>query len=540
MNDDNRVIDRAIDNITSLDGYFQIELSDEGVFLTIFPPQDGGTPIREPVIIQDLRHRNIHDYNNALVMRATRDMSGIPVKIAPPPAVLAEPEVQVLVSRDRMEATLQIVSPKGSRQVTMDEVMAKIKNAGIVYGLDHSAINNAYDRPGMRVTCARGLLPINGSDAIIRYHIDMEIKGKPVELEDGRVDYKNLNMFTTVHEGEVLAEKIPPTPGTPGIDILGQQVHPRAGKDLVLPLGKNVRAEGNNIIAALSGQFIPANNKLNIVPVIEVNGDVDLSTGNIDFIGNVIIRGSVQAGFSVKAEGNVEVMGTVSGGIVEGRNVQIRMGVQGMNRGKITATESLLTKFIENATVSAGKDVIVTDVILHSNVSAGKKIVVEGRRGLIAGGKASAGEEIRAKVVGTLLASATDLEVGVNPQLREEYQLVRKDIKKNELSLDQTQKALNILRAMDQSTMPKDKREMLLKLTKAQFHIVGYLEISRNRMLEIELSFEEMKYGRIKIADIVYPGVKIVIGSLVKPIREHLKFVTFFAEEGEIIIGPFK
>lgn len=540
MNDDDQVVGRTIENTASLDGYFQISLSDEGVFLTIFPPHDGGTPVREPVIFQDLHQRNILDFNYSLIVRATREMSGIPVKIAPPPAVPSEPEVQVLVSRDRMEATLQIIRPKGSRQVTMDEVMAKIQHAGIIYGLDYSAINNAYDRPGMRVICARGMLPINGSDAFIRYHIDLEIKGKPVELEDGRVDYKNLNMFTTVHEGEVLAEKIPPTLGIHGIDVLGQQVNPRAGKDLVLPIGKNVKAEGNKIIAALSGQFLPANNKINIVPVIEVNGDVDLSTGNIEFIGNVIIRGSVQPGFFVKAEGNVEVMGTVSGGIVEGRNVQIRMGVQGMNRGKITATESLLTKFIENANVSVGKDVIVTDVILHSNVSAGKKIVVEGRRGLIAGGKSSAGEEIRAKIAGTHLATTTDLEVGVNPDLREEYLLIRKDIKKNELSLDQTQKALNILRSMDQSTMPKDKREMLLKLTKAQFHIVGYLETMRNRIVEIELSFEEMKYGRIQIADIVYPGVKIVIGSLVKPIREHLKFVTFFAEEGEIKIGPFK
>ena len=180
------------------------------------------------------------------------------------------------------------------------------------------------------------------------------------------------------------------------------------------------------------------------------------------------------------------------------------------------------------------------EVVLHSRLSAGKKVIVEGRRGLIAGGNIMAGEEIRAKLIGTQMATSTELEVGVNPQLREEYQNIKREIKKVEVSLEQTQKALSILRAMDQSSMPQDKREMLLKLTKAQFHLVGQVETMRNRMTDIELAFEEMKYGRIKAAEVIYPGVKLVIGTLVKPIREPMKFVSLYAEDGEIRIGTYK
>ncbi|EAX48638.1 protein of unknown function DUF342 [Thermosinus carboxydivorans Nor1] len=541
MNIEERLLERAIENTEVLDGYYQITSSDSGVFLTVFPPHGNGRPVSESVILEDLRRRDIKEFDLPIILRTVREASGLPVRIVPPSPLLAEPEIQVLVGRDRMEATLQIIAPKGSRPVTIDEVLEKIKQVGVTYGLDHSAIQKACARPGLKVVCARGLRPTDGQNAYIRYHVDLENKGKPAELEDGRVDFKSLNMFTIVRKGDLLAEKVPPTPGTPGIDVLGQPVPPKPGKDISPPIGKNVQMIDNGkIVATMSGHLIIANNKLNVVPVIEINGDVDLSTGNIDFVGNIIVRGSVQAGFTVKAEGDVEIAGTVSGGNVEGKNICIRMGIQGMNRGYIKATENVVAKFIENATVYAGSDVLVSDVILHSRISAGKRVVVEGRRGLIAGGRVFAGEEIRAKVTGTHLASNTDLGVGINPLLREEYQKLRMEIKKLEFTLEQTQKALGLLRAMDQTTMPKDKHEMLLRLTKAQFHLVGQVETMRNRINEIEFAFEEMRHGKIRVRDTVYPGVKIIIGSLVKPIRETLSFVTFYAEDGEIKVGPYK
>jgi len=529
------------DATDSINGYFEVAVSDSGVFLKVFPPKGDGEAVKEPAIVTELHNRDIKDYNLTLIMRTVKEAAGVPVQVAPPPQPEAEPEVQVLVSRDRLEANLVIIVPKRSRPLLLEEVLDRIREAGVTYGLDMDAVQKAFQRPGLRTVCAKGLSPIDGKDAYIQYHVDLENKGRPLELEDGRVDHKNLNTFTTVRQDEVIAEKIPVVPGTAGIDVLGQPIAAKPGKDIMLPIGKNVHAVDNTkIVASIAGQLMIVNNKINVIPVIEVKGDIDFSTGNIDFVGNVIIRGSVQAGFTVKAEGNVEVSGTVSGGTVEGKNVIIRMGIQGMQRGYVKASENVVAKFIENATVYAGKDIVVSEVVLHSKLFSGKKALIEGKRGLIAGGQVIAGEEIRAKVAGTQLAATTDLEVGINPMLREEYQTLRQEIKKIQHNLEQTQKALLILKAMDQSSMPKEKQEMLLKLTKAQFHLVGQTETIRNRIAEIELAFEEMRYGKIKIVDVVYPGVKIVVGSHVKPIREVMRFVTFYAEDDDVKVGPYK
>jgi uncharacterized protein (DUF342 family) len=522
---------------------YSITVNDSGVYVIIHAREEGASPVNETAIFEQLNKREVTGYNRNIIIAAIKEADGQPLKVAekPIPIPQPEPEIQVNLTRDRMEASLQIVLPPKCSALELDAVLEKIRTCGIVFGIDHEAIKKAYDSPGITVVCARGQQPIHGTNAQIKYHVTIAGKSRPQEMEDGSVDFKNLNLFTTVQEGDVLAEKIPATPGTPGMDVLGITVIAKPGKDMVLPVGKNVMViDTNTIVADIAGQFLIINNKINVMPIIEIKEDVDVSTGNIDFIGNVTIRGSVQPGFSVKAEGNVEIFGSVSGGIVEGKNVIIKMGIQGMHRGYVKAKENVVAKFIENATVHAGIDILVSDVVLHSRITAGKKVQVEGRRGLIAGGTVMAGEEIRAKVVGTQMSTSTELEVGVNPILREEYQHIRRETKKVEINLEQAQKALSILRSMDQHTMPPDKREMLLKLTKAQFHLVGQVETMRTRMAVIESEFEEMRAGRIKASDVIYPGVKVVVGTLVKPIRDTLKFVSLYAEDGEIKVGGFK
>lgn len=474
------------------------------------------------------------------LIRTMKEALDIPEKIADKPEEVM-PDIRILVARDRMKATLQVITPKGFRPMAADEVVSKIKEAGIVYGIDNTAIETAISEAGNAVVCASGLWPIDGDNAYIIFRIDLGSKGRPAELDGGRVDFKNLNMYTTVYKDELLAEKIPATQGTPGIDIAGNQVGAKTGKDVALPMGKNVYSVDSLKIHALqAGRMIIINGKINIVPVIEVKRDVDFSTGNIEFAGNVVVQGSVQAGFTVKAEGNVEIAGNVSGGIVEGKNIIVRLGIQGMNRGYIKASENVVARYIENATVYAGNDIVVSDVILHSKINAVKRVIIEERRGLIVGGRISAGEEIRAKTVGTASATNTCIEVGVNPQLREEYQDLRKQVRKLETTLDRAKKALTVLKAADRDSLSAEKREVLLKLTKTQFHLIGQIKIMSNRIVEIELALEAMRCGRIKVSDTVYPGVKVVVGTLVKPLRDIVKSSCFYTEEGEFIIGSLK
>lgn len=517
---------------------FLLELLPDGLWLTVYPLAEGAPGAEVGAVLEGARNLGYRNLNSMAIAEVVRDAQGVPVKLAEKIEV-PEPEVQVIVARDRMEAFLQIHAPKGARALSVDEVLGKIQAAGVVFGVDSDAVLKAVERLRSNTTIAKGQPAQDGRNAEIRYLVSTETKGRPQELADGRVDYKSLNLFVNVAEGDVLAEKLPATLGENGCDVLGQTLFPKKGKEAALPMGKNTRIEEDKLIATQAGHVLLSGGKLSVVPVIELKADVDLSTGNIDFTGNVIVGGSVQQGFSVKAGGNVEIRGSVSGGSVEGKNITVCHGIQGMNSGKIKAEENINARYIENGVVEAGGDVVINDAILHSRVSAGGRILVEGRRGVVAGGHLMAGGEISLHAGGTHLAPVTVLEVGIDPVVKDEYRRIRDEHQKMNQMLEQTQKALTILKAIEPSKLPPDKREMLLRLTKTQFQLVGQIEAIRNRMMQIELLFEEVRTGRVRVDDVIYPGVKIIIGALVRPIREPIKHSSFYVEDGEIRVGPF-
>ncbi len=520
---------------------FSIQVSEDGVFLVVKAPTGDATPVQVGQIVDALNTEKVEDFNRAAVEAAVRSMSGEPVKVAESQKSRPQAEISVLVSRDRMEAFLQIDLPEGARKPDAETVMEKIDKSGVLFGLLPESIDLAIRQPGLRILCAKGQAAENGQDATIEYMVDLERRGKPAETVDGGVDFKNLGLYINVEKGQVLAVKHLPGQGVEGYDVCGNSIPPRAGKDLVLHPGANVLIEeGSKLVAAVNGTVTAAGGKISVSPVLNIKSDVDLSTGNIDFAGDVVINGSVQEGFSVRAGGNVDIAGMVSGGNVKGCNVTIRQGILGLNKGLVEASGTVVAKFVENARVTADQDILINDVVLHSQLSAGKKVRVEGKRGQIVGGVTSAGDEILVKSAGSSSATPTELQAGVNPKLREAYLAMRKDLKAAETSLDQLQKGLFTLRSIDKAKLPPEKQELLLKITRAQFSTMGQVETMRKKMAELEIAYEELKGGQVKVSDYVYPGVKIVIGSLVKPISEEYRFVVFYADAGEIKFRPFK
>ena len=65
----------------------------------------------------------------------------------------------------------------------------------------------------------------------------------------------------------------------------------------------------------------------------EVDGDVDVSIGNISFVGSIIVRGTIRSGFKVEAEGDIEVWGNVEAATVQSQgNVIIRGNIWARKR----------------------------------------------------------------------------------------------------------------------------------------------------------------------------------------------------------------
>jgi len=452
------------------------------------------------------------------------------------------PNIRVLVKRDRMEALVEVSIPPGAPGATLAQLSDKLQAAAVIYGIDDHALERLSKvRSSFHCCCARGLSPHNGEEAYLRYHVDLESQGRPVELEDGRVDFKNINNFISVEEGQLLVEKIPPTPGIQGMDVLGLPIPAKPGKDIPLPVGRNVTViDGCRLVAAISGQLYIARKRINVLPVIEIAGNVDYSTGNIDFMGSVIVHGSVLSGFSVKAGGNVEIRGSIGGGMVEANNITVRTGIQGMNRSVVKARERVVANFIENATIYADKEVVVSDVVRHSKIFAGVRIIVDGRRGLVLGGQLSAGEEIRVRTAGSQAQPATDLEVSVNPFLKNEMFQLRCEIKDKEALCEELERSLAYIRSQGVENIPASKRERYDKMEAEYNALPNCLDDMQLRLADIDSLLYCMKPGKIRVANILYPGVKVSIGPLSRLIESSLQYLTLYAHDREIKFTSFR
>lgn len=548
----------AAPTIGGFNSGYKYEFREDGVYLTIYPAESESLMFELSDMRQILRECGVIDYDVALLSRTMREASGRAQKIAEPvemteeilqkiadgePVNLNQDEafarLIVDISRDKMKATVKYDTKNGSKLPTFDMVMDALTEKGVKFGIDEDEIKRGIESLSPFVA-AQGKPPIPGENAYIDRKFDLGVKGRPVVDQYDRVDYKNLNLFVLAEANETLAIRIPQTKGTAGTNVFGDTVPAQNGRPIPMPAGKNTQVVGENqLIATINGQIVDTGNKISVDPRLEIKSSVGVATGDIDFDGSVLISGDVKQGFSVKATGDIEIKGSVNGGEVNGRSIIISGGITGANRGKVQAVHDVRAAFAENAIVEAGRDIYIADVALHSTLRAGKKIIVEGKGGKIIGGLTISGEEVTAKVIGNDAFVITRVSVGVDPNLQKEYHEVCKSYKEGKKKLLHITQTLNTLAKIDMSKLPPERMAQINAITRSQFPIAGQLKRDEQKILELETKLSEMKNGKIRVDDVMYPGARLSINSVVKNVQEEYRHCTMSLNEGEISLGTF-
>lgn len=447
----------------------------------------------------------------------------------------------VSISKDKMEAFLELKKPGIEfTKEDLENIYTETQNLGIGINSKEDLFEKITMGTGLdTITIASGILPEDGIDGYLEIHCLKTNQGKPNILEDGKVDFYNIEYVTNVMEGDVLASVHPPKEGKDGLNVLGNKIPYKPGKSAKIPQGKNTALDEakQQIVATISGQVSIAENQINVYEILEIK-NVDFKTGNIDFVGSVVVTEGVRDGFTVKADGDVTVNGYVDSSFIFcGGNLVVNGGIQGRNKGKVQAGGNVIARYIENCEVKSGGSVLVKDAIMHSRVYANEKIVASEGKGLIVGGVIGSGKEILAKTIGSHLATQTELEVGVNPELRENLQKLTKELNLQNEDLKKAKQAQRLLRLKEeqQGTLPANQKSMLIRLNITINHLEKSIEknkIIQQEMLEKLMSSAE---GKVKALKQVYSGVKITIGTRYRNITDTLTSPTFIiGADGEI------
>ncbi|MCB1142037.1 MAG: FapA family protein [Leptospiraceae bacterium] len=506
-----------------IDGYLRVKYYRHGLYISVHEPVGEGKPVRVEDVMRKISIRGIPLPNEDKVRSVVEQKTGEYVRVGDAKLKpFAEATIKLDISQDKMKAYAIMSPPKaGGRDFEVQDVIYELKKEDIVYGIKEDIIqdmleNERYNEP---ILVASGDHPVKGNDAKIIYHVRIERNIKLKEDPNGKVDFKNLDLIENVVVGQLLAEKIPAEKGKYGRDLFNQPIEAKDGVDMALLPGKGtiLSEDKTKLTAEVNGQAIFIEGKVNVETVYKVNGDVSMRTGNITFLGSIIVTGNVEDNFHIKASGNIEIYGTVQKAIIEADgDVIIRQGVTGRDEAKIISSNgNIVARFIQDANVITDKDVIVQEVIMNSNVNAGGTIVCNGKKAYIVGGQIRAGKMIHAKNIGSKSNPQTDLIVGISPKLLkqvEEYELKKKD---SQAKLDSLSKSLKTIRARkeaDPESFTEEHQNHMKKLEsgikKVEKRIMDYDKEIQTLQVYMEQTSQQ---GKVYFEKTMFPGVTVTI-----------------------------
>ena len=464
----------------------------------------------------------------------------------------------IWISPDVMKAAFLNV-PLVPESVTLasDDLASMMSAAGVKVGVDQNRVDalaaalaeGSADK--LLYLVATGVEPEEPVDANPKISFAHESQAGTVK-KDGSIDLKERQRFPSVAKDEVVVECGPPVPGTPGTTLKGQEIDVRLPVFAELTAGDHVRLEKDGEVQKLVSEMDGGANltqsestseegktitySVSVLEIAQVSGDVDYNSGNIDFKGNVEIKGRVIGGFKVAATGDVVVGEGVEDGAVisAGGTLTVKQGIVGSTT-KIEAGGGVNAKFIQDATIVAGGDVKADVYIRTANIrtEGGVAVAGKGTAGGIIGGETWAMGSIVAKNIGAEANATTLVSVGILPELFEEYKAKQVEAEK----ADDTKQA--ILKAIGITALQHDQiKAAILKKPAMKNQILKYVN-KANELAKTQADCigevnqigarlkESAKTAKIDVTNDAHARVKIRIGNSEKTLTEEATAVRF-------------
>jgi len=448
-----------------------------------------------------------------------------------------------------MSALLSI-SGKGKEFPPALEIKTALDQAGVIAGINQPVLRAIQEAKESvhELVIAKGDEAIPGEKDTIVWKLEIADKNKPQININGKADFKKLQQFKQVNEGDEILTIIRGSSGVIGKTVTGHEV-PLQDSDgpLDIPAGKNTKISENGLtlFAGIDGVAMLKDDLVVIDDVYHIHGDVDFSTGNVKYQGTVMIDGDVRSGFRVEATDSIYIHGSVEASEIYSKNgsIVIQNGILGRNRAKILAGADLNCGFMQDATVSVKNNVIIKHYAINSNITSGGKIMAIENEGLIRGGKAVAEKGIEILVAGSERNILTEMVLTRSDMGEEQSKLWQAKISLAEeyQELDSLKKRLAFLELLRQrlSSISAEREKELTKLRPAITKAEASVERMRDKTEKLSQDMMvQTPEQAIRIRERLHRKVTVTIGHK-KYFSTSIKGrVNIYRIDDELIVEP--
>lgn len=254
------------------------------------------------------------------------------------------------LSADCMSAEMSY--QPGDRSLTAADVAQMLENINVTFGINKNAIEQGLrSQEDVTIQIAKGQEPKPGKNGSLTFFVDYTAGLIPPKIDwSGAADYREIQVIPEIKEGTLIARKNSPLPGVEGRTVTGKAIAVAPVKEAVVQYGTGVYEKGNQYFASFSGRL--SVEKRGHQYVLDVSkrfihpGNVDLSSGNVRFQGDIEVQGSVENTMRVEAAGDIDVLGQLTGAIIiAGRSASVGQNVfsSTISSGKVVESTKALT-----------------------------------------------------------------------------------------------------------------------------------------------------------------------------------------------------
>ena len=365
-----------------------------------------------------------------------------------PPPVAPEPDnkrfeksekLSLVVSNQDLRADIHIPG-NFLNKLDISDIKDLISDHNLRFGIiDDQDIENHLSHAGAEpysFVVAMGIPSLPARDASVRIYFNNNYLNPGKITEDGSIDFKDRGDVPFVKAGSTLAEKIPGVDGKSGHDVYGNTIPAEKAMDQPFKNGEGTQLspDGLKIIAAIDGQpMMTVHGEITVMKEIQIPGDVDYTTGNIIFSGNIIVKGSINPGFTIKgghltardANGAViDVTGNIdiSGGIID---------------SVLSAGGGIQAMYMAGTKADAYGDILIKKEIIDCRIRTSGACSNERVR--IISSYVSAKKGIMVRQIGTDVSKPSTLRVGISDHTDKIIKKIRETIEEKKTALEKVQ-----------------------------------------------------------------------------------------------------
>ncbi|MBP9837297.1 MAG: DUF342 domain-containing protein [Proteobacteria bacterium] len=401
---------------------------------------------------------------------------------------------------------------------------------------------------------------------------------KPYEKKSANKEFVDpwfLKMFDNIALNTAIGRIYPAKPGIPGKDVFGNAIKPPDVSEAIIEVDTTIKKDAPTneqpfytLTSNTTGYLRVEKNNLAVIHDLEIATDLDAKIGDLDFPGNVKIKGNVMKDFSLKADGSIEIKGNLESGRLLSRNGDIKISGYALGSSNLVITSgehiysSQLNRSIENMALSQIKcaknfksasldsisleamGVVEVDKEIKSSTIR-TKTIVRIPKGQIIGGDIYVACGLEANIIGSHSNVTSTVHLCSDVESSAEYTLLEEKIKSHTsaeelLKLYLGPYAENTNRIKILKEPHKSKMEtLLLKLNSVQTSKLKLLDDKQKLLAD---SHSNLVY-RINIHKNAFAGLLIKAGAEIFNLKEDLtgpKTIEYLPKEKTFVVTELK